>query len=381
MSLKSRIAPHVASYLLGAPRLERHRAKAERRRLSAGEPHIVEVFHDPADPYSQLLMQVLPDFEARYHVAIRTHVIGPPAENAVPERELLQAYARKDAEGLAREAGINFTYANAALAENTAEADARQKALGHYQGGMIYYAGEWYWGIDRLHYLEDRLQSLGARKNTGEEGHIFSPPKVPRGTLKTSPKNSVDLHWYFSFRSPYSAISFDRISALAKNYGANLKLRFVLPMVMRGLPVPSQKKRYIPRDTAREARRLGVAFGKVCDPVGSPVERGYAVLAWAISQDRGLEFAHCFFEYVWAKGVEAGSNKGLRKIVEASGLDWAGAELALQNEDWRITAETNRTEMMSLGIWGVPSFRVGEEIVWGQDRLWVVEGALSSQTK
>jgi len=36
-----------------------------------------------------------------------------------------------------------------------------------------------------------------------------------------------------------------------------------------------------------EARRLGIPFGRVCAPVGAPVERGYALLPWARAQDRG----------------------------------------------------------------------------------------------
>jgi 2-hydroxychromene-2-carboxylate isomerase len=28
------------------------------------------------------------------------------------------------------------------------------------------------------------------------------------------------------------------------------------------------------------------------------------------------------------------------------------------------------------GIWGVPSFVVGDTAVWGQDRLWAVQDAL-----
>ena len=381
MSLKSRIALHIAARLLGPERLGRQRAKVERRRIKVGKPHLVEVFYDPADPYSQLLMQVLPEFEARYDVYIRTHIIGAPGDDAVPERALLKAYARKDAQILARKAGIDFTYMDAPTAENTDDADAYLKTLGHYQGGMIHYGGEWYWGIDRLHYLEDRLTALGARQNESGETHIFTPPKVPRGTFSEEPKTPIDLHWYMSFRSPYSAISVDRISALAEKYNANLKIRFVLPMVMRGLPVSPAKKRYIPRDTAREALRLKIPFGKICDPVGKPVERGYAVLNWAIQQEKGLHFARAFFENVWSKGVDAGGDKGLRKIVESAGLNWSEAQITLKNDSWKSTAETNRAEMISLGIWGVPSFRVNDEIVWGQDRLWAVEDALQNLVK
>jgi 2-hydroxychromene-2-carboxylate isomerase len=32
--------------------------------------------------------------------------------------------------------------------------------------------------------------------------------------------------------------------------------------------------------------------------------------------------------------------------------------------------------MMSLGVWGVPSFKTGDVVTWGQDRLWVIENEL-----
>lgn len=66
----------------------------------------------------------------------------------------------------------------------------------------------------------------------------------------------------------------------------------------------------------------------------------------------------------------------MRKIVERAGLDWNEAKDIVGNEDWRTEAEANRAEMMECGIWGVPSFRVGDTITWGQDRLWVIEHAL-----
>jgi len=59
-------------------------------------------------------------------------------------------------------------------------------------------------------------------------------------------------------------------------------------------------------------------------------------------------------------------------------LDWTEAKSVLGNDDWRIEAEANRAEMMKYGIWGVPSFRIGDTIIWGQDRLWVIEDKLKS---
>jgi 2-hydroxychromene-2-carboxylate isomerase len=369
MSLKSFIVPRVAARLLSEERVVTARAKAERKRLKGGQPHSVEFFHDPSDPYSQLLSSVLPEFEQRYDIDLTTHPVSPPDDGAAPEREKLKAYARQDAMRLAEKAEIDFELRENRPVTDTLAGDARLTTLGHYQGGMLHYGGEWYWGLDRLHFLEKRLVELAAGS---AQAPIFAPPIVPSGSGETG----AELHWYLSFRSPYTAIVRDRVKELAEAYGATLRLRYVLPMVMRGLPVPKAKRRYIPLDTAREARRLGVPFGRIIDPVGKPVELGYSLMPWVEAQGRGYEYVQSWLSGVWAEGIDAGSKSGLRKIVERSGLNWSQAKNLLGQDEWRTVAEKNRAEMMSRGIWGVPSFRVGETITWGQDRLWVIEDAL-----
>lgn len=373
MSLKSIIVSRAAQELLGEARLDKQRAKFEHLRLKNGEGHKVLFFHDPSDPYSQLLETVLPRFKENYQIEVITHLVSPPSDSAAPEREKLNEYAKMDALRLAEKAGVDFDIKDRGPAINTSVADARREKLGHYLGGTLYYGGEWYWGLDRLHYLEARLTKLGVRKNS-DEGLIYEPPTKPIGSGRTG----AELHWYLSFRSPYTAIVRERVKAMADAYGAELKLKFVLPMVMRGLPIPPNKKKYIPFDTAREARRLGVPFGRVMDPVGRPVELGYSLLPWARDQGRAYEFVNAFLGCVWAEGTDAGTHKGLQKIVERAGLSWTQAKDIVGNDDWREEAEANRLEMMERGIWGVPSFRVGDTITWGQDRLWIVEHALQN---
>jgi len=369
MSLKSYIVPRIAQRLLSEDHFNKQRAKFERKRVTEGTGHSVEFFHDPTDPYSQLLKKVLPEFERKYDVSLITHEVSPPGGSAAPEREKLFEYAKLDAVRLAKKAGIEFNIKNQFAATNTSQADAKREQLGHYLGGTLYYGGEWYWGLDRLHYLESRLASLGLGVC---DTPIYMPPSVPSGRGQTQ----TELHWYLSLRSPYTAIVCERVKALADAYGAELKLRFVLPMVMRGLPVPKAKKKYIPLDAAREARRLGIAFGRIMDPVGRPVELGYSLLPWAREHGRGYEFVNAFLTCVWSEGTDAGSRKGLQKITERAGLSWADAKDIVGNDTWRTEAEANRLEMMKRGIWGVPSFRIGDTITWGQDRLWVIEDAL-----
>jgi len=375
MSLKSFIIPRAAEKLLGEAQVNKQRAKFERSRLINEEAHKIEFFHDPADPYSQLLEKVLPQLTENYKIELITHLVSPPDETAAPERDKLVEYSKMDAIRLAKKAGIDFVVQDRPSATNTIVSDTRRKKLGHYLGGTLYYGGEWYWGLDRLHYLEDRLTQLGARKD-GAGGLIYEPPTTPVNSGNTG----AEIHWYLSFRSPYTAIVRDRVKVMADAYGADLKLRFVLPMVMRGLPVNPTKKTYIPFDTAREARRLNVPFGRVMDPVGRPVELGYSLLPWAREQGRGYAFVNAFLSCVWSEGTDAGSHKGLQKIVERAGLSWNEAKSIVGNENWRAEAEANRLEMLEHGIWGVPSFRVGNTITWGQDRLWVVEHALQKFT-
>lgn len=425
MSLRSIIQNKVARRLFSVKRREAKRQKNERRRLAQNAPHVVEYFHDASDPYSHLMVQVLPEFCRRYEVELKVNLVPPPPDWAAPERDKLEAYARLDAARLAVRAGLTFAdpgeqpaaarleAANFALAATIQEGVFAQRAaeigeqlwsgqtiappvastegleqaissnsdrrdeMGHYLGATLFYGGEWYWGVDRLHYLERRLRDLGAATGT-DTSLIFAPPEVLTEPAAPSTQTRPELHWYLSFRSPYTGIVADRVKALADAYGAELKLRYVLPMAMRGMEIRRAKGFYIMADVVREAERMDIPFGNMCDPLGTPVERGYAILHKAIELGRGFEFAQSFLSGVWADGLDAGSDRGLKIITERAGLSWAEMKPLLGGDHWRADENANQTEMLSYSIWGVPSFRVGEVAAWGQDRLWVIESALKA---
>ena len=263
-----------------------------------------------------------------------------------------------------------------AAASHVAASNALRQQLGHYLGATFFYAGEWYWGIDRLHHLERRLQDLGAQR-LGVQDLMFPPDADLSGPVSLASPLPIDF--FFSFRSPYSAIVAPRVFELGRRTGAPVRLRFVLPMVMRGLPVPREKRTYISLDAAREAHARGTPFGRLNDPVGRPTERGLSLIPIAEQMGCAEAYVLSFMHGVWAEGIDAGSDRGLRRIVERAGLSWDAAHRALKEDAWRATAEANRKEMFDLGLWGVPSFRVGDTAVWGQDRLWAVQDALLRQ--
>jgi 2-hydroxychromene-2-carboxylate isomerase len=150
-------------------------------------------------------------------------------------------------------------------------------------------------------------------------------------------------------------------------------------MVMRGLPVPRAKQLYIALDTKREAEDAGVAFGRVCDPVGRPVERAFSLYPWARERGRAAELLLSFARAAFAEGIDTGGDAGLRFVVERAGLAWDEARAHLDGESWRAELEANRIALFELGLWGVPSFCLRDASgaalysTWGQDRLWRVE--------
>jgi 2-hydroxychromene-2-carboxylate isomerase len=424
MSIRTALAGRVAQLFTSGRLADARAARAERARRRRGDPHRVEAFLQADDPHSHLLLQAAPLLAARHDVQVRPWLVGPPADWAAPERAMLVAHARTDAALLAARAGFSFddpgaqpapervraaedalavafsqaepwgaalavtdalwrgepipvpTDAAGAGARAVAAGEAQRASLGHFMSATLFHGGEWHAGLDRLHHLERRLDALGARRDGAPAAPVFAPPVVPGPARPAAAGPAPTLHWYLSFRSPYTAIAAHRVRALAEAHRAPVRLAFVLPMVMRGLPVPRMKSRAFTLDAAREARHWGVPFGRIADPVGRPVERGYALLPWAIERGRGLEFVEAFLDATWAGGVDAGSDAGLRRIVEAAGLDWTEGRRRLGDEGWRALAEAHRLEMTGLGLWGVPSFRVGDVAVWGQDRLWVIDDAL-----
>jgi 2-hydroxychromene-2-carboxylate isomerase len=428
-ALKTQIARNFVR-LYTHPGLRRlRRARAALWRNITGAQAQVHYFHQADDPYSHLCAQVLARLAGSYQISLLPHLVSPPQDSAAPDRARLAHWSLRDAATLAQAHGLQAPQApggalpgatdvqatEAALAaaldagtflaqaasisaglwqpgsqssphnnatpqrvaECKAQGDTLRKRAGHYLGATFYYAGEWYWGLDRLHFLEERLRTEGLC------GKPSAPLLAPVQEVALAPLQGpsavpgTTLDYFLSFRSPYTYVALPRARALAAHYGAELRLRFVLPMVMRGLPVPVEKRLYIVSDVAREAQRLGMAFGNAVDPVGKPVERGYALLNRAIARGKGMEFAASFVQGVWADGLDAGSDAGLNAIAARAGFDTAWVQAALLDESWRAVAAANREDLLALDLWGVPAFRVNDlPGHWGQDRLWVIEQEL-----
>ena len=430
MTIREWVSPFISARKLDPARHIGARVDAEASRIAAGTRHTVTYFHQSDDAYSVLTAQVLEALTRRYDIDIKAMVASPPRDDAAPERDALLALARRDACALADKFGLSFSdpghqpppkllkLANCILTNAQAhgqfsacvcavdaalwaedgevldklaskfgvssqrETDAvliagadRRHEMGHYLGGTFCYGGEQYWGIDRLYHLEQRLYDLGLCREEGP----FAPlaPRPVLGSPSAPVQQGAEIDFYMSLRSPYTHVAAPQLFALAKRYNATVNIKFVLPMMMRGVPASPTKQHYILIDTQREATQVGVPLGPIADPFGRPAERGLALIPYAVSQGKGEEYVLSFLKGVWSEGIRSGSNRGLKKITSRAGLDWDGVQKHMNNEEWREEAEANRVALYDMGLWGVPSYKVGSVIAWGQDRLWLVEQELA----
>jgi 2-hydroxychromene-2-carboxylate isomerase len=402
----------------------RSRAWQETKRQLTGGSHTVLAFLQLDDPYSYLLSQYLPDLAAHYDIDLEVRLSEARGGDFHPAPEMLAEYASTDCGRMAAELGLPFLDLGATppiehrrglvdyladvddLAElgrvfqnywrgdvaaasrlsgegregagDAAVEESRRELekLGHYNSAMLNYGGEWFWGVDRLHYLVEWLDEQGLAKSDAGNPKLASIQQAMQLDLPVMPpaaaKDLPPLDVFFSFRSPYSYLSLQRVYALTDAFNLDLVLRPVLPMVMRGMEVPRNKVRYILRDAVREAERYGMPFGDCIDPVGAGVERCHAVFAYALAENRARDFALHASELIWSGGVDVATDKGLRKATAKTGLFWPEVSQALDSDEWREDEAKNRQLMMSLGSWGVPTMSLGDYVVWGQDRIWLL---------
>ena len=423
--MKPAVSRIVTQAITSPARRKLVRAAAGVSRKLRGEGAVVDYFHQVDDPYSHLAAQLAGPLAARYGVTLRPWLAPPPDDAAAPERARLAAYALRDAARLAAEYDLEFparaiqpdpaavalaqrvlaavsrsrgfaeaaadvgralwsgdasalaTWAPVAAEPDVAaaaiEAGAAERARrGHYLGAMFHFEGEWFWGVDRLSHLEARLAAMGLDSTPG------APPLAPWRDLQLpmAPASAAPtvIEMWFSFRSPYSWLAMPRVRRLARHYGARLELRYILPMVMRGLPVPPLKTRYIVLDAKREADRCGLPFGRIVDPVGAGAERALAVLHHAVPLGLGGDFAELALRGAWAQGIALAEVAGLRDVAHRAGLRDSELAAALADDSWREAAEANRAALFEAGLWGAPTYRVnGGPAHWGQDRLWALE--------
>ena len=119
-------------------------------------------------------------------------------------------------------------------------------------------------------------------------------------------------------------------------------------------------------------------------PDGRNITRIYRAFLVARRHKKEVEFIEAFSELVWGEGRDMGTDYGMKLLANRCDISFdeilkALYSLNANNEDKSILAEckSNQDYLLSRGLWGVPCLECDGLIVFGQDKLWVIEQILT----
>lgn len=190
-------------------------------------------------------------------------------------------------------------------------------------------------------------------------------------------KNPVPtLDFWYEFASTYSYLSAMRVEDTARAAGVAVRWRpFLLGPIFSAngwmtspFNLYPAKGRYMVRDIERIAGSRGLVF-RLPDPF--PQNGLLAARLALIGADKGWgpAFTRAVYDAEFAKSQDISRTETLSPLLADLGLDAtalleraAGAEVKA-----RLRAQTD--EAQSRAIFGAPSFTVGSELFWGDDRF------------
>ncbi|MDC0708503.1 2-hydroxychromene-2-carboxylate isomerase [Stigmatella sp. ncwal1] len=193
---------------------------------------------------------------------------------------------------------------------------------------------------------------------------------------------SKTLEFFFDYASSYSYLASAQVEALAARTGVELRWRpFLLGAVFKATgnvaPITCpHKARYLFKDLADWTRFLGLPACRI--PETFPIPSLKANRLGLVAAEKGLiaPFSHAAFRAAFVDGRDLSDMTVLRELAQTAGLDPEFALAHLENQEIKDALKRNTEEAVARGAFGAPTFFVGEEMFFGNDRLMLVERRL-----
>ncbi|WP_454828403.1 DsbA family protein [Paraburkholderia xenovorans] len=185
-----------------------------------------------------------------------------------------------------------------------------------------------------------------------------------------------EIEFWFDFGSNYSYLSVMRIEALAAQRGVRIRWRpFLLGPVFRELgfdnsPFVLQKEKgaYVWKDMERQCRKYGIALKR---PTTFPRAALLAMRVALLGADREWMAAYCraIMQLNFAHDRDIGSLEVVSEALGELGLPAQQIITEAQSDANKLRLREQTAAAASRGIFGAPTFFVGDEMFWGNDRL------------
>jgi 2-hydroxychromene-2-carboxylate isomerase len=197
----------------------------------------------------------------------------------------------------------------------------------------------------------------------------------------------LHIDYYASLNSPWTHLGAARIEAMAMAHGASLRIYPVdfgtIFANSGGLPLPRrspQRQAYRLQELRRWREHLGVPIN--IQPKHFPASEAQSAscviaLRETMGDQPAIKLAHAVLKAVWQDEKDPGDSATLAELIKGVGLD-ADAVMQLgADPKWEERRKADTQAALDRGVFGAPSYVIGDEIFWGQDRLPFVERRLA----
>ena len=195
------------------------------------------------------------------------------------------------------------------------------------------------------------------------------------GTASSYQEEGGSLEFWFEFASTYSYLTAMRISDMARDAGVRVIWRpFALGPIFKSqgwatspFSIYPAKGRYMWRDMERIAAARGLPYRKpTLFPQHTILAARTALLA--LETPQGERFVREVYRANFERGADLSHPETLATALAQVGLDPSLLDQAVAPANKaRLIAQT--TQAAELGLFGAPSFTIGSELFWGDDRL------------
>jgi 2-hydroxychromene-2-carboxylate isomerase len=194
------------------------------------------------------------------------------------------------------------------------------------------------------------------------------------------------LEFFYDCSSPWTYLAFSKIEEVARRHDADLVWRPILvgglfntvnPSVYesRAKPVPVKAKYYV-KDLRDWAQYYGLNIG---NPTVFPVNSVKAMRGAFVAHEHRMIAAYSrrVFEAYWGDDRDISKDEVLREIVLGAGLDEKEFFTKIASDEYKARLRANTEELIERGGFGSPTMFVDGSMFFGNDRLPLVEHALS----
>ncbi len=193
------------------------------------------------------------------------------------------------------------------------------------------------------------------------------------------------VEFLFDFGSPASYLAYKRLPTLVAKTGARIDY---VPILLGGVfkatgnaspaAIPA-KGAWMNTDLARWAKRHKTEFNRNPHfPINTlNLMRGATGL---IDDTRFMTYCDVVFDAMWREPKNLGDLAVLTPVIRRAGLEPNDFKTLVEREDVKDRLKATTEAAVARGVFGAPTFFVGEEMFFGQDRMDFVEEALVAQS-